>query len=194
MSYKITIFHDTDAESPRESCDNLGHMVCWHRRSNLGDETVNPEEYGAEPESVLPNAKGLIYLPLYLYEHGEQTMNTSGFSCGWDSGQVGWIYATPEHVRKHMQWKNITEARREHVLKCLRAEVEEYSQYLMGHTYGFKIENEQHCGHCGQTINSDDVESCWGFIGDDIESNGILDCVPEELYEMARVAMQNINY
>lgn len=32
-----------------------------------------------------------LMLPLYLYDHSGITMNTTGFSCPWDSGQVGWI-------------------------------------------------------------------------------------------------------
>jgi hypothetical protein len=27
-------------------------------------------------------------------------MNTTGFSCPWDSGQIGWIYASLEDVKK----------------------------------------------------------------------------------------------
>jgi len=34
-----------------------------------------------------------VILPLYLYDHGGITMSTGAFSCPWDSGQVGWIYA-----------------------------------------------------------------------------------------------------
>ena len=37
-----------------------------------------------------------LMLPLYLYDHSGITMNTTGFSCPWDSGQVGWIYAFKE--------------------------------------------------------------------------------------------------
>jgi hypothetical protein len=48
FKYGITgrIEHDDDAESPRE-WENLGKMVCWHRRYNLGDEQPreSPEEY-----------------------------------------------------------------------------------------------------------------------------------------------------
>jgi hypothetical protein len=31
---------------------------------------------------------------LYLYDHSGITISTSPFSCGWDSGQVGFIYLT----------------------------------------------------------------------------------------------------
>jgi hypothetical protein len=44
--YKIRIKQDPDAESPRED-ENLGTIVGWHRRYNLGDEqpTCNPSEF-----------------------------------------------------------------------------------------------------------------------------------------------------
>ena len=33
----VNIFSDPDPASPREAFDNLGTMVCWHRRYTLGD-------------------------------------------------------------------------------------------------------------------------------------------------------------
>jgi hypothetical protein len=35
--YKLEIAYDTDPQNPRE-WDNLGTMVCWHRRYSLGDD------------------------------------------------------------------------------------------------------------------------------------------------------------
>ena len=43
--------------------------------------------------SLVEQMDGMVILPLYLYDHSGITMNTCGFSCPWDSGQVGWIYA-----------------------------------------------------------------------------------------------------
>jgi hypothetical protein len=37
-NFKIEIFQDDAPQDPRE-WDNLGHMVCWHKDVNLGDET-----------------------------------------------------------------------------------------------------------------------------------------------------------
>ena len=42
----VKLFHDDDPNSPRE-WDNLGHMICWHRRMNLGDEKVRPGEHAS---------------------------------------------------------------------------------------------------------------------------------------------------
>lgn len=70
---KLTIFHDSDCESPREY-DNVGVMVCWHRRHNLGDahnfdvETFH-EELAKQLDDTLDErlyrVKGELYDVLY---------------------------------------------------------------------------------------------------------------------------------
>lgn len=62
-------------------------------------------------------------------------------------------------------------------------EVEIYDLYLKGEVYGFvltkKVIEQEKCPHCGEVIreyeDEDDVDSCWGFYGDCLEDNGILD-------------------
>lgn len=46
LELSITITYDEYPESPRE-WENFGHMACWHRRYNLGDEqpTCDPSEW-----------------------------------------------------------------------------------------------------------------------------------------------------
>lgn len=162
----LRILQETDPESPRE-WDNLGTMACWHRRYNLGD--VQPKD---SPEEWLrENApEGSEVLPLYLYDHSGITMNTSGFSCPWDSGQVGWIVATPEKIREGFMVKRITKKVRERVREVLRGEVKVYDQYLRGACWGFVCEDAE-----GNT-----TDSCFGFYGDDLEETGIADSVPDE--------------
>lgn len=105
-TYKLTVFQDETPESPRE-WSNIGTMVCAHKRYSLGDEKADPDELYTSWEEQLaeeiltPNGgeDAVVYLPLYLYDHSGITMNTTGFSCRWDSGQVGWIYATKQKFR-----------------------------------------------------------------------------------------------
>jgi len=56
------------------------------------DEFLNDAEEG-ELQDILDSLDKYIILPLYLYDHSGITMSTGPFSCPWDSGQVGWIYA-----------------------------------------------------------------------------------------------------
>lgn len=105
--YRLSIEADYHAESPRE-WDNIGTMVYSHRRYILGDEEAqNIDDYNSwemwfENEVLKPNGgeDNVVYMPLYLYDHSGLTMNTTGFHCPWDSGQVGWIYATKEKFRE----------------------------------------------------------------------------------------------
>ena len=58
-----------------------------------------------------------------------------------------------------------------------------YDQYLRGDVYGFKltkiVTKQDKCPHCGEVIREYEEEieedSCWGFYGDCLEDNGILD-------------------
>lgn len=52
--YQISIEPDQYPENPRTAWDNVGHMVCWHSRYNLGDE--QPSE---DPSEYLDNLAGL---------------------------------------------------------------------------------------------------------------------------------------
>ena len=152
----LRIFRDEDAESPFEMYDNLGTIYHWHRRYNLGTEVRDEEE--------IP--KG-IRLPVYLYDHSGITLNTSGFSCGWDSGQVGWIVAEFDKVREQYNCKGINPATRKKVLKVLKAEVETYARFLEGQVYGYILTAPppSPCGECGKPHEPEEVDSCWGFIG-----------------------------
>ena len=156
--YRIRVMQDSDAESPRD-WDNLGTMVYWHRNYILGDVDGNREYESVE--SFLEEIGDAIVLPLYIYDHSGITMNTTGFSCPWDSGQVGFIYVTLEDVRKEYGWKRITKDRRARIEGYLRNEVNTFDMYLRGEVYGFNIVREDEDGE------EVDIDSCWGFYGYD---------------------------
>jgi len=69
--------------------------------------------------------ENLCILPVYMYDHSGITINTKPFSCMWDSGQVGFIYATKEHCNR--LGVNFTEAE-----KILEGEIQLLDQYLTG--------------------------------------------------------------
>ena len=150
MKYTVKIEHDDCLESPRE-WDNLGTMACFHRRYNLGDE----HDLSIEEVQEIYASDKYISLPLYLYDHSGITMNTTGFSCPWDSGQVGIIFVSKEDVRKEWSVKRISKKLEAKILDNLRGEVETYDQYLTGDVWGYVIEDE----------DGEHIDSCWGFYG-----------------------------
>lgn len=179
----IRIIPDTDPESPR-SWDNLGTMVCWHRRYDLGDKRDYPRDTPAEAlrrlaaDAVNSDAvrddetvgddhinrileKHYLILPLYLYDHGGLTISTRSFSCPWDSGQVGFIYASIARLRE--EYGNLDRADLiERGTSCLQSEVAAYDQYLRGEVYGYVVSLD---------ADPDITDSCWGYYGmDDVRA------------------------
>lgn len=186
----LTIAYDANPMNPRKEWDNVGTMVCWHNQYNLGDEkpSYDPEsfffelarmiDYGiddpayCDTEAQAEKARkrinrivdtNYVILPLYLYDHSGITMNTTGFSCRWDSGQVGYIYVSKDKAMNEYGLKAWNKAAKEKVKKYLQGEVEDYDRYLTGDVYGFILEGG------GQD------DSCWGFYGSNFIENGLLD-------------------
>jgi hypothetical protein len=178
----LRIVQDENPLSPRE-WDNLGKMVCFHNRYKLGDTTeLTSGQFGDWNELVehLKKEKGaMIILPLYLYDHSGLRIKVGSFQgflpqghAEFDSGQVGFIYATKEDLKK----EGIGKAK---ALAILKSEVETYDQYLSGQVYGYEIVKVKKCKECG-TVQEEAIDACWGFFGDEIQENGILDSIDKK--------------
>lgn len=161
MTYSIRIEYDSDPINPRTEFDcNLGTMACFSGKySHLGDKHTLDEE---DLRKIYENDKEYISLSLFLYDHSGITMNTTGFSCPWDSGRVGIIFVSREKVRKEFGVKRISKKLEERIIGYLKGEVETYDQYLTGDVWGYII--EEPCPACGDMQH---VDSCWGFYGRD---------------------------
>jgi hypothetical protein len=169
QGYTIEIHPDETPSSPRED-DNLTTMVCFHTKYDLGDKhDYRSEDYSGWQEvhdAIVKNEKPLIIYPLYLYDHSGITIRISEtggnpFSGidygGWDSGMVGFVYVTRERMEE-------LGAPEESIDKQLRAEVDEYDQYLLGDIWGYVIKGPRRKCNLGHT-HRETEESCWGFYG-----------------------------
>ena len=169
--YKLEIFDDLNPCSPREF-DNLGTMVCFHRRYNLGDETeLKSSDFSSweELENYLYKEEdALIAIPVFMYDHSGLWINTTGFSCPWDSGQVGYIYVSKEKVRREYSCKRISKKLKKMIREMLCSEVDLYNDYLSGNVYGFTLTDKE---------NAEEIDSSCGFYGTDYIENGIFDYV-----------------
>lgn len=144
--HSIEIFQDQDPIDPREY-DHLGEMVFFHRNYDLGDK----HNYSMEELKEMIETGEYIYLPVYIYEHLGITINTTGFSCRWDSRQLGYIIISKEKAKKEYGWKILTKGRIREIEQSLENEVTEYDQYLTGDVYGYGTD-------CGG--------GCWGYYGE----------------------------
>jgi len=136
----LTIANDNDAESPR-NWDNIGTVAFTSRRYAFGDELKTSDEL-----VELMHNPDCVYLKIYLYDHSGIAISTSPFSCQWDSGLAGLIYAFPE---MH------PEMTRDEIVKALQSEVSDLNQWVEGEVYWYRIEDSK--GDC--------LESCGGFFG-----------------------------
>ena len=177
---RLKVVYDEGYESPRDVNDTLGKMVCFHNRYGLGDAHNNKisdfESWDEVCESILKTYGRnniAVIMPLYLYDHSGLSISTTPYSCRWDSGQIGFIFATKEDVRSNFKVKRVTSKLVERTREILLAEVEEYDSYLKGEVFGFILED----------LEGNEIESFWGFIGTD-SIKDMKDYIPEEYSEL----------
>jgi len=150
-----------DTRSTEFTDCNIGMLVIprWQiNETNIHDECLNEDtiaEYFGEDAVVLP---------VYKFEHGEIALQCEPFACRWDSGQVGWIIADEEAIKRvGMVFPEDKDKRREDVERALRSEVESYSHYVNGDVFGYIIFDK----------DGNNIDSCWGFYGDDHNASNL---------------------
>lgn len=180
--YRIEIHTDEDTESPR-NWENLGKMVCFHKRYDLGDKHDYDHNYydgwEAMEKDIIKKENVAVILPLYLYDHSGITISTSSFNDRWDSGMIGFIYMTKKDAIENYGKKIMTPKVKERALKNLEGEVETYDQYLTGDVYGFKVFEDD-----------EETDSCWGFYGDEFWKNGMEEYIDSEIIEALRPELE----
>jgi hypothetical protein len=124
----------TEIMNPREWNENLGTMLCFHRRYILGDKNpYNSEHYTGWNDfakSLFKVHDVAIMLPIYMYDHSGISISHTPFSCPWDSGRIGFIFVSKDKLRKEYGVKRITASLVDKATRILEAEVKEYNQYL----------------------------------------------------------------
>ena len=175
---RLKVVHDSSADSPRD-WDNLGTMICFHNRYDLGDKhSYDSDDYSGWEEmekAIIKEENPAVILPLYMYNHSGISISTRPFSCRWDSGQIGFILVSKKKALEEFGGKIVTAKLKERIEKILEGEVETYTQYVEGEVYGFQIVDE----------DGEHIDSCYGFYGTDFATNGMLDYIDHELLGVA---------
>lgn len=182
---RLEIYHDYSPENPRSMFDNLTKMIFFGGKKFLGDEhdiILNNSYESREDfierggEYVKKQLDAVICLPVHYYEHSGASISLSNdypYNCRWDSGTIGFVIVTKEDIKKEYGVKRISQKIIDKVMKVVEGEVEILSQYISGEIYGFQVINQ----------NNEVQNSCWGFYGSDIKTNGILDHIDSEIIE-----------
>lgn len=160
LELTFEVHQDTSSESPRD-WDNLGTMICCHGRYTFGDEQFDADDFDDWNDlrkHLIENREAKVILPLYVYDHSGLSMYTDGDKGyrqheAWDSGQVGFIYATEKDIEQN--FLTVADGIEERAEEVLKSEIETYSQYIEGDVWGVEVFNKR-----GKLI-----DSLWGLFG-----------------------------
>lgn len=165
----LEIFVDESPESPRE-WDNLGTIVTKENHHyKIGDKQV------LDIDEYLNEQGDIIKIPLYMLDHSGISLSTKSFNDPWDSGMIGFIYANKDKIKQEFNVKRIGKRTLTKVQNIFNSEIDTYDQYVNGNVYGFVLSKVSKCDH--DEDHKEQIDSCWGFYGEDLISNGIADHV-----------------
>lgn len=184
----VEIKWDCDCESPREY-DNLGTFYTWLNSYGSPDKAPSLEDLFDEydlwdewekVERANPvawfaaklNELGHVAVPVSAYIHSGITYSVGTpsqfYDAQWDAGYAGVIFVEAEKVCGSDWCADITEITpetRKVINRYLADEVDYYDEWARGHCYGYVMYDK----------SGDEIDSCWGFIGDDASTSGIED-------------------
>lgn len=196
---RIRVEYDDDAESPRTAWDNVAAF--WsdgmHRRYNFHEAAA--DEVLARIKSAMPvpdelleeggdveiiqwlmenqtSVSSYVIMPVYMYDHSGLSFSTGGFSCGWDSGTIGFMMVDVERwdVQHGGEWSG--EAATQRIVD----EVQDLDNYHVYGACGYIIERCEG-GEGGGHVEWKEEGACWGIYGDPEASKAaILDNIGEK--------------
>ena len=170
---QLKIYIDPEPINPRD-WDNLGKMICWHNRYDLGDK----HDYTIDEFHEFLEKTNTVTLPLFLLDHSGLRMKNTSFNDPWDSGKVGYIYITYDDIRKEYDRKRVSKKLITQVYKILQGETETYNQYISGDTYCYTLSKLITCNL--NEVHEEFIDSCGGFYGFNFKENGLLDHVGQK--------------
>lgn len=146
------------------ACDGTGEAEGW---IDLWDYSFEDLVKLVIDGAIDKENKYIAWLPVYIYDHSGITINTTGFSCRWDSGRIGIVYTSLLDDNDDLPIPQEGESILEAAERVLRSEIKYIDQIITGSVYGFQ---EYAVDEDGDYYVDD---SCWGFVGeltDDIEN------------------------
>jgi hypothetical protein len=184
---RLEIIQDENPQNPRSldyTDGNIVKMICFHSRYNLGDKhDYNFHDYSSWEEmeaDIIRKEKPFVIQRMYLYDHSAITIATKPFGCRWDSSQVGFAIITKEMMRETFNIKRVTKKWFDKAVEMLNGEVETFDQYITGDVYGFELYEDD-----------EQIDSCWGFYGDNFWKNGMSDNIDNEIIEKLKKELES---
>ena len=144
----IKVYYDEDAESPA-GWDTPDAFLCSDYRSlNVNSECLSAEDCREAIEDGKWFLNGFYIFPVCIYDHSGICIHL-GESRGWDYSN-GYAFICVKRMKGWSWQKSKAE-------KIADGVVDEWNMYLEGEVYGFVAEDE----------DGNELDSCWGFYGDE---------------------------
>jgi hypothetical protein len=190
--YALAFYRDQTSFCPRKNEENLFQFSCFHQDYAIGDQhsfstldsfldsflsSFDHEELiqnylkkefqkMTREEKVQFIKQNHIIEPLYLYDHGALSISNTSFGCRFDSGFIGYAYASFEKIK---QWYGeLTDLTLEKAKNQFQNEIKRYDHYLQDQVYGYELYSIVPC-HCHQSScekkELELLDSCFGFYG-----------------------------
>lgn len=165
--FTARVIHDPhgNVESPREYESST--FFGFHRSYASPDTAPDTDPHKAR---AIAESDQNIWLPVWLFAHSGtcyKAAQNNPFHCPWDSGLFGFIYISRADARVMYGVKRITEKMRQTILTDLIAQVDVYSQWANGETYGWEVVDSD-----GETL-----ESCFGYYCTDLAFDDAKQCL-----------------
>jgi hypothetical protein len=172
----LDIQDDEWLDSPREY-GNFATLTLHHNRYSLANEeltngeTINSKDYDSWQDMldyILKSEDIALIYPVYMQDHSSLSFNITPFRGMYeyfDSGQVGFIFASKDKLRKDYNCKNITKKILEKAKSILEVELETYQKYVNNEAYRFDLYanmgDYNHRNDFDSTVEV--IDSCGGF-------------------------------
>lgn len=134
---RVEITHDEKATNPRDE-KNLGMMVCWDNKHNLGDKH-NFETVDDFKKFLRKKNRVVFVYTIYLYEYKEILLSVNEFSHPYKSELIGYIYTTKEMARDFYNVKIFSRELSKTIRDVLLEEIKAYNGYLNNEVYRYTI-------------------------------------------------------
>ncbi|MFO0419317.1 MAG: hypothetical protein ACK53T_07915 [Planctomycetota bacterium] len=188
-------------------------LVYDHRQFTVKRKGFAPEDiaewYGTSFRTL--DYEGYYVFPVAAYIHSDIVLNLTDSlqRQGWDTSVTGFILVHKDSV--FITEKDKSKTKEQIAKEYAEGLIETWNQYLSGDVWGFKvfkkvkyynisedkvnkiIDNSCKNQECiwledfreksEETVKLKEEDSCWGFYGSDIKTNGILDYIGYKLVE-----------
>ena len=144
-----------------------------HGRYDLGQYENSLDQYAysnwEEYKKALIDIYAPVFIfPVYMLDHSGLAFSITPLNNKWDSGQLGWAYLTEDDV---LDIAEITDepVTKDSAKELLIKELSAYEAYYNGIAYSLEVGDK-----------NGEICPFMLFFGDDFETNGIVDMIPEE--------------